>query len=80
MVAQVTGLKAREFIHTFGDAHIYSNHLDQVNELLSRDPNKYPLPTLKLNENIKDIDDFKYDDIQLMGYEAYPSIKAPVAV
>jgi thymidylate synthase len=80
MVAQVTGLKAREFIHTFGDAHIYNNHIDQVNELLSRDPNKYPLPTLKLNESIKDIDDFKYEDIHLIGYEAYPSIKAPVAV
>jgi thymidylate synthase len=80
MVAQVTGLKAREFIHTFGDAHIYSNHVDQVKELLIRDPKKYPLPTLELNSEIKDIDDFKYEDIKIVGYESYPAIKAPVAV
>jgi thymidylate synthase len=80
MIAQVTGLKAREFIHTFGDAHIYLNHLDQVNELLSRDPDKYTLPKLELNKTISDINDFKYDDIKLVGYESYPAIKAPVAV
>lgn len=80
MIAQVTGLRAKEFVHTLGDAHLYRNHLEQAQELLSRDCDKYGLPKLELNSDIKDIDHFTYDDISLVGYESYPSIKAPVAV
>ena len=80
MIAQVTGLRAKEFIHTIGDAHIYHNHFKQTKELLSRDVDRYALPQIKLNPEIKDIDDFKYEDIQLIGYESYPTIKAEVAV
>lgn len=78
MVAQVCGLKPGEFIHTFGDAHIYLNHMDQVNELLSR--NEYPLPEMHLNPHVTDIFDFKYEDFELVGYQCHPTIKAPVAV
>lgn len=78
MIAQVCNLKVGEFIHTLGDAHIYSNHMDQVKLLLSREPKK--LPTLKLNPNIKNIFDFKYEDIEVVGYESHPAIKAEVAV
>ena len=78
MVAQVTGLKPGEFIHTFGDAHLYLNHLDQAREQLSRRP--YPLPTMKLNPDVKDIFAFKYEDFTLENYQAHPHIKAPVAV
>lgn len=78
MIAQVVGLEPGEFIHTIGDAHIYSNHLDQVREQLTRDP--LPLPTLRLNPEITDIDDFTFDDIELIGYKYHPAIKAPVAV
>lgn len=80
MVAHVTGLKAKDFIHTFGDAHIYNNHFEQTEELLSRDPDKFKLPTLWLNPEVKNIFDFKYDDVRIEGYESYPSIKAEVAV
>lgn len=80
MIAHVTDLEVGEFIHTFGDAHIYNNHVDQVKELLNRDPKKYSLPTLELNSEIKNIDDFKYEDIKIVGYESYPAIKAPVAI
>ncbi|MDB4330497.1 thymidylate synthase, partial [bacterium] len=80
MIAQVTGLRAKEFVHTLGDAHIYHNHLDQTKELLLRDFNKYPLPELKLNKHITNIDKFKYKDIEIEGYESYPAIKAKVAV
>lgn len=78
MVAQVTELKARFFIHTFGDAHIYNNHKDQVNLQLTREPKI--LPTLKLNPKIKNIDDFKYEDITIENYEYHPPIKGEVSV
>lgn len=78
MVAEVCNLEYGEFVHTLGDAHIYINHLDQVNEQLERAPK--PLPQMKINRKIKNIFDFKYDDFELIGYDPYPLIKAPVAV
>ena len=78
MVAQVTSLKPGEFIHVFGDAHLYENHLEQARELLSREPR--PLPTLVLNEAVRDIDGFAADDIEIRGYDPHPPIKAEVAV
>jgi thymidylate synthase len=78
MVAQVCGLKPGEFVHTFGDAHLYLNHLDQAREQLSRMPRA--LPTMKLNPAITDMFDFRYEDFTLEGYDPYPAIKAPVAV
>lgn len=78
MVAHVTGLKPGEFVHTFGDAHIYSNHFKQVKEQLSRKPK--PFPKIVLNRNVKEIDDFTYDDFRLEGYNPYPSLKGEVAV
>lgn len=78
MVAQVCGLEAGDFIHTFGDAHIYNNHLEQVNLQLSRDPK--PLPTMKINPEVKNIFDFKFEDFELVNYEAHPHIKGAVAV
>jgi thymidylate synthase len=78
MVAQVTGLKPGEFIHTFGDAHLYLNHLDQAREQLTRRP--YPLPVMALNPNVRDIFGFHYEDFILENYQAHPHIKAPVAV
>jgi len=78
MVAQVTGLNPGEFIHTFGDAHLYRNHLDQVELQLSRKP--YPLPNMKLNPDVNSIFDFQYDDFQLINYQSHSHIKAPVAV
>ena len=78
MVAQICGLGVGDFIHTLGDAHIYSNHMEQVKLLLSRTPR--PLPQLKLNSEVKNISDFKYEDIEITGYDPYPGIKAEVAV
>lgn len=78
MMAQVTGLEAGEFIHVLGDAHIYSNHTDQVNEQLSRDARD--LPTMTLNTAITDLFDFSYDDFTLTWYDPHPTIKAPIAV
>lgn len=78
MVAQVTGLKPGEFVHTFGDAHLYSNHLEQAHLQLSRDFR--PLPTMKLNPEVKNIFDFKYEDFTLENYDPHPHIKGEVAV
>jgi len=78
MLAQVCDLKLGDFVHTFGDAHIYSNHLEQVDLQLSRDFR--PLPTMKINPNVKDIFNFKYDDFELINYDPHPHIKGVVAV
>ncbi len=78
MLAQVSGLKAGEFIHTFGDAHLYLNHLDQAKLQLSRTPK--PLPKMKINPEVKSIFDFKIEDFELVEYEFYPHIKAEVAI
>ncbi|MES9894641.1 MAG: thymidylate synthase [Candidatus Thiodiazotropha endolucinida] len=78
MVAQVTGLQPGEFVHTFGDAHLYSNHLEQVDLQLSRDPRK--LPNMKINPLVESIFDFSFEDFELVDYDPHPHIKAPVAV
>ncbi len=78
MVAQVCDLEPGDFIHTFGDVHIYNNHIEQVNLQLSREP--YPLPVMKINPAVKDIFGFQYDDFKLENYQSHPAIKAPVAV
>jgi len=78
MVAQVTGLKPGDFVHTFGDAHIYNNHLDQVKLQLTREP--FPLPQMKINPEVKSIFDFKFDDFELINYHAHPHIKGDVSV
>jgi thymidylate synthase len=78
MVAQVCGLKPGDFIHTFGDLHLYSNHVEQAKLQLSREPR--PLPQMKLNPAVKNIDDFKFEDFELVNYDPHPAIKAPIAV
>ena len=78
MIAKVVNLKPGEFVHTLGDAHIYSNHFDQVNEQLTRQPKE--LPTMHINSNVKNIFDFKFEDFKLSDYDPYPLIKAPVAI
>lgn len=78
MIAQVCDLKAGEFVHTLGDAHLYHNHIDQAKEQLTRTP--YDLPTMKLNPSVTNIFDFVYEDFELSNYQAHPSIKAPIAV
>jgi thymidylate synthase len=78
MVAQVTGLKPGELVHTLGDAHLYLNHLEQADEQLSRTPR--PLPVMKINPEVKDLFAFRYEDFTLLGYDPHPAIRAPIAV
>ena len=78
MIAQVSDLEPGEFIHTFGDAHIYLNHLDQVHTQLAREP--FPLPVMRMNPAVKSLFDFTYEDFELTGYESHPAIRAPIAV
>ena len=78
MIAQVCSLKPGEFIHTFGDTHLYLNHLDQAREQLGREPR--PLPRMRLNPEVKNLFDFRYEDFELIAYDPHPAIKAPIAV
>ena len=78
MVAQITNLRAGDFVHTFGDLHLYQNHLEQAREQLARKCR--PLPQMRLNPDVKNICDFQFEDFELLGYDPYPSIKAPIAV
>jgi len=78
MIAQVTGLEPGDFIHTFGDVHIYLNHREQVNTQLSRKP--YPLPEMKINPDRRDLFSFRFEDFELQGYQSHPAIRAPIAV
>ena len=78
MIAQVCDMEPGEFVHSFGDVHLYNNHFEQANLQLSRTP--FPLPQMKINPEVKDIFDFKFEDFELMNYESHPAIKAPVAV
>jgi thymidylate synthase len=78
MMAQVCGLKYGDFVHTFGDAHLYSNHMEQTQLQLSREPRA--LPTMRINPEVKDIFGFKFEDFTLEGYDPHPAIKAPVAI
>ena len=78
MIAQVCGLKAGEFVHTYGNAHIYHNHFEQVKEQLTRTP--YPLPQMKINPSVKNIDDFRFEDFELVNYQYHPALKGEVAV
>lgn len=78
MIAQVCDLEPGEFVHSFGDVHLYSNHFEQANLQLTRNP--FPLPQMKINPAVKDIFDFKFEDFELLNYQSHPAIKAPVAV
>jgi thymidylate synthase len=78
MLAQVSGFEAGEFVHTFGDAHLYLNHLDQARLQLSRQP--YPLPQMKINPDVRSIFDFRFEDFELVNYQSHPHIAAPIAV
>lgn len=78
MIAKECGLEVGEFVHTIGDAHIYSNHMEQVNEQLSREPKEFP--TLWLNPEVQSVFDYTLEDIKIEGYDPHPAIKAPVAV
>jgi thymidylate synthase len=78
MIAQVVGLEPGDFVHTFGDVHIYLNHLEQVEEQLTREP--FPLPEMKINPDRRDLFDFHYEDFELVGYQCHPAIRAPIAV
>jgi thymidylate synthase len=78
MIAQVTGLQPGEFVHTFGDVHLYHNHFDQAREQLTREPR--PLPVMRLNPDVKSIFEFRFSDFTLENYDPHPSIKAPIAV
>jgi thymidylate synthase len=78
MVAQVCGLRPGRFVHSFGDLHLYANHLDQAREQLARKPR--PLPVMKLNPDVTDITAFRHEDFELTGYDPHPPIKAPIAV
>lgn len=78
MIAQVTGLKLGDFVHTLGDAHLYNNHLEQADEQLLR--STFPLPSLKINPDVKDIFSFSFEDFELINYEAHPHIKAPISI
>ena len=78
MIAQITGLKPGHFVHTFGDVHLYSNHLEQAKLQLSRKPKE--LPTIKINPEVKSIFEFKFEDFKLENYDPHPAIKAPIAI
>ena len=78
MIAQVSGLEPGEFVHSFGDVHLYNNHFEQAKLQLTRTP--FPLPQIKINPGVKDIFDFKFEDFELQNYECHPAIKAPVAI
>jgi thymidylate synthase len=78
MIAQVVGLEPGDFVHTFGDVHIYLNHLEQVQTQLAREP--FPLPRMQINSEVKDLFDFRYEDFELVGYQCHPAIRAPIAV
>ena len=78
MLAQVCGLEAHEFVHSFGDLHLYNNHIEQAKEQLSRTPR--PLPQMRINPEVKDLNAFAYEDFQLENYDPHPAIKAPISV
>jgi thymidylate synthase len=78
MIAQVCELDPGEFVHSFGDVHLYNNHVEQAHLQLTRSP--FPLPQMKLNTDVKDIFSFRYEDFELLNYQSHPGIKAPVAV
>jgi thymidylate synthase len=78
MIAQVCSLEAGDFVHTFGDAHLYSNHMEQVNTQLAREP--FALPTMRINPKVKNIFDFTFEDFELVNYECHPGIRAPIAI